>query len=467
MPEMNDLVAQTSGGQASRVAAQGNPDANADLVAQLVQNTQQQNQLAQAQKDVPNLGDHLKSPEGIAAILSMLAGVSTGDQQIGDAATGFAGGFMEQRQSESAQQSATIAKAQADTQKMLEANKQRLSTMITSRPELFVDPETGKSVVDPRLLGYASTGFMLPVDPGAAHALATQTANQKTMVQVGTKLMLEGDTPEKRRQGGVIMRTAMGLDLSDEFFDAIAGQDETKRWETLLGNDNIDTASGLRAWTFATQNGRNMADPEVIGMLLPGTGDTSGKYTIQDKTLDLVGEFTKIMGTADGTLQNAPLSDQVDFAFAGREGDIALMKKHFLGDDAFGSGINGNQMLNMLQSSGQMLTMMFMMAPDSSFLKNMGIEQPEDIWKVVGKLSDSAIAYAQDAQAAQTSQNVGLKINQLATSMRDQDPKLSFGASSNMAAVEVQKLREKHTTPSGQFDLRAFNADVTKLIVGE
>jgi len=460
---MDDKVAQTSGSQPDRVAALApDPTPTQDLVAQLVQMQKSQDSLAQQQTDLPSMGDQLKSPAGIASLLAALGGAATGDANLAVGGAGVLEGFMGQSGAQTDQRRGAIQSAQQQTQKILDANRQRLSTMITSRPDLFIDPVTEESVIDPRVLGYAATGFMIPVNVGTSHHLAKQTATQRLTLEMGTKLMLDGDTPEKRRQGGVIVSNTLGLGLDDQFFETIAGQDDASRWSIMLSRDSLDPVSVLAAWSFASQNGRQMGNPEVIGML---RGSKKGsKLTIEDHTLGLIGEFDKIMGEAEGALQNEPLEAQLEYAFENRAGDLATMKKHFLGTDAFGTGVNGSQMLSMMRSTGEMLTMMYLIQPDMPWLKQMEINNVDDIWKKVGGMSDSALAYVRQAQADAAGVNIGMKTAQLRGMLLKDDPTMDFGKAASDAARMVQEAKTSSSSAGGSLDIEAFNAKIDSLM---
>jgi len=65
--------------------------------------------------------------------------------------------------------------------------------MLTTRPELFIDAQTGESVVDPRLLGFAATGFIIPIDPAVNYHLKQKTARAEALTKNGMELILKGD----------------------------------------------------------------------------------------------------------------------------------------------------------------------------------------------------------------------------------------------------------------------------------
>lgn len=464
MPDkLDSLVKSNSGSMPSRQSAGGfDQQATKDLLDQLVSNQDRIDKLLEARNNVPGAGSALKSLPGILAMLGTGAAAASGAP---DAGASLMNGFIGQVEQKQAAEQERIDAVRDDTMKLLEANRQRLTTMLTNRPELFIDDKTGMSMVDPRALMYAATGMAMPIDPGINYRLQKQTDRVRTMVEVGTNMILNGDTPDKRRQGGAMVDNALGLDLGPDFYDAIVGMDESNAWISVLTNNNLDTNASLHAWTYARQNGLPMADPTVIGMLAPAT-DTGagGKFTIEDKELALLGELNKFGQAAGPDFAMLPLEDQIDLAFGERTGDVSLLKQRLMGNDAFGTGLSGDNVLASLNMSAQFLTTLYSLPQFRPVLEKMGITSPMQIWSNngVGGLAASTIKAAQNATRDAFAQKYGYSIRRVAqTFTGDMD-----GPTRMAKAIEiVNAIRDKATSQaSGQVDVDAFIKGVNEYV---
>lgn len=462
---LDSLVSQNSGSQPSRAAASGQTqESTNDLLNQLVSMQSKIDQLRQARAEVPSPTSQLTSLPGLLSLLAAGGATAAGAPEAG---AGVLKGFMAQAGAQQADEQAQLDAQRKETIDLLESNRQRLTTMLTNRPEMFVDSETGDPLVDPRVLMHASTGFMMPINPGINHRLAKQTEHTRQLVALGADLILRGDTPEKRRRGGMLINTALGLNLDDTFFADIATMDETSAWEAIVGNRNLDTISSLAAWKYASENGLRLADPKVISMLAKSAIPEGGELTIDKYTLSLINKFNQAVEQMGPAVQNMSLADQIDAVFGDtNEGDGALLKRYFMGTDAFGTGLKGEQLWAMMQQAGELLKTMYTTKPDSKFLRDRGINSPDDIWseKGVGDLVSSAVAWAQIANRDAFSQGYGVQIRELAKALAAQQAKQNTTKSLAQLFTEAdgiaRKFKEEATSATGRLDVDAFNQKV-------
>lgn len=467
---LDKLVSANSGSQPNRTAATASNQENTqDLLNQLVQGQKQIQDLYKTQQEVPGVGDKLGSLQGILALLGAGGAAAAGAPEAG---AGLLQGFVGQVQQGQAAEQARIGAQREEAMTLLEANKQRLTTMLTNRPEMFVDEE-GNSLVDPRVLMYASTGMMMPINPGINYKLSKQTDKTKFMVETGATLMLQGDTPAKRKQGATMINKALGLQLDDQFFVDIAGMDETSAWDSLLGKKELDTVATLHAWEYARQNGLSLQDPKIISMLSKSAEPAGGPTSIDEYELNRLGYFNKQVEAMGPAVQAMGLMDQLDVVFGGTmEGDAALLKRLFAGTDAFNTGLSGQYMANILLNAGQLLTSVWTASNGQSpWLKKMGINTVEDIYssKGVGAIVDSAVAWSQQAMSDAFAQNQGISIRMIAERVATDYEDVTLGSAFEAAAQIMEKIKAMPdvTSTTGRVDVDAFNKKVQAYVDGE
>lgn len=334
-PTLTDQVAGVSGPYQDRVAQIGlnnQSQANLDLINQLTQMNQQYAQLEKNQQDLAaqpdaNLGEDLRSTEGIVALLGALLGggiaASQGSGQGVEAAgsalqsyIGTRGSMVDQYNQSLATKREQAAQMTEQSQEMLNQQRQRLITLLQSQPDMFLDPETGQPAVDPRLLGYASTGYMLPVNPWTNHALKNRTRMQEEMIAFGKKLFLEGDTAETRAQGLRVLGQSMGVQWSDAMYRVAASGNERDAYLQLIEDNYFTPDSIFGAMLKGQQEGKSIV--EVFDMFVPELGaDETGRKTIPQAQLDALAELARRM-EANPHLFNPELTfdDRVREAFA-------------------------------------------------------------------------------------------------------------------------------------------------------
>lgn len=469
MPSLNDLTAGTSGGYPDRVAALGKAeDPNTALVQQLADLQMKQMQLKKASADVPGTGDHLKSLPGVLAMLGTGAATAFGGGAGADLGTSLMKGFVGGAQNAEAEQQALISGQMKQTQDIIAGQQQRLSTLLQSRPEMFIDPETGESLIDPRLLGFAATGYMMPINPGVNYRLTKQTESEKRMVDMGISLMKDGDTAEKRRQGALIVDKALDLRLGPEFYEAMMGQDDRSSWNSIFSNDNIDLNSAFEARIYALTNNLTLDDPGVVGMLRKSAGDGT-PMTMDKYTVSLIARHNERMASADPSLLNLPIEEQIKYTMGDAPGDAAALIKFYLGQDAFGSNVPGSVIVNAAARDSELARMMFKFDPNNAIFVKAGITNESQIWShSLGNMQGVVADYQRGLQEASI-QNYGLKLADVTGAFLLKNPAFTEGDASAAAYAALEEIRKDPNVTSpltGITNVKLFNERVDALLKG-
>lgn len=458
---LDKLVSQNSGSQPDRAAASVDTLATQDLIDQIVTNQSKMDSLKQQQADVPGTSDFLRSLPGILTMLGIGGAAAAGQ---GEAAAGFGQGLLGQIGADQKREQKLIGDDRKETLKILQGNQQRLSTMLNSRPEIFVDQE-GNSLVDSRVLMYAATGYAMPINPGINYKLSKQNARTRQVLGVATKLLTSGD-PLKAKQGGLLVESAIGTKLGDQFFKDIMAMDETERWNAMLGKANLDPLSVLSAWTYSIQNGKPMADVDVLGMIHAKV--TPAKpLKMEDAVLTLAGEFNQRVVDGGPAVQNMPFNDQIDYVFGNtREGDAAVFRKFFMGTNVYETGLSGQSLLSMVVNAGDVISSVYRMQPNSPWLKQQGINSPEDIYssKGVGAVLESGVAWAEEALADNTAQNYGIRLQDIVERLRVDNPDVTEASLAEYGNTKLNEFKAKATSATGRVDVDAFNRMVQEYV---
>lgn len=480
MAKLDELVGQLSGGQPDRIAAlappsgggggggtppPANQEATTDLLNQLFA-TQQKIEKMGEQKP-QGVTDQLTSLPGILSLLAAGGSAAFGGQAGMEGGAALINSLVGGMQGNKAGEQAQINADRGEMMGLLEAQRQRLSTMLTNRPEMFIDSATGEPLVDPRVLMVAATGMSIPVNPAVNYNLTKQTQATKIAVDMGMNLALNGDTPQKVEQGVMIVDNALNLNLSPEFYTALMGQDERGQIDSLLRNPGLDTGSILSMWQYIRATpGKSLRDADVIGMITPSinTDAAGGKLTIPDRVLQLTQEYSKVLAAAGPATQNLSFEETIDFVWGGdRAGDAALFKNHFMGKDAFNSGLHGKQILDMMIANGQADIMLYSMYPDMPYFKQKGITSADDLWKLQSDSVSSGVRHMQNAATDLFAQNRGNALRNIGEKIYQLNPDLDFAAvmvESNTVLLDLVK----QATVNGRVDAETFNTLVTKFI---
>jgi hypothetical protein len=462
---LNELTAENSGSYPDRIAAQApSADAtaaNTELVNQLIALQKKQNDLNEAKPK--SVGDRLTSLPGIlallgggtAAALGGEAGQSIGAGLIGTAVGGAISGKKDDE--------ASLAAAQKATNEEIDKQRTRLTTLLQSRPEMFIDPVTEESLIDPRLIGYAATGLMLPINPAMNNYLAKQTAGQKARVDLGMDLLKTGDTPAKRRQGAVILDHALKLNLGADFYMNAAGSDERTLWNSLHANPKLDEQHTLEAHVYALTHGLSLDDPSVIGMLAP-VDPRSTPMTMDSKILELGNYFNKRIREAGPAIQQLGWEEQVDWVFKGeRSGDALLFRKFLAGTTGFNSGVSGSTLIGIAQRMADLKCMLFDIDPTADMFVKAGITSKEQILNnSMNEVQTLSGAYLQGQEDAAT-QNYGLKLQHVQGKLATEHPEWDEYMVNARSVAELERIKAA-CTEAGTFDVKKFNTMVSEYL---
>lgn len=266
-PSLNDLVAQVSGGQNDRVAqiGAGQQPAAMDLISQLVSLNQEQQKLHET--DPRTMQDEMSSTPGIAALLASLgagvAGALTGGEQgeqLLKAGGGFLGGYKQQRGQEVAASNEQLAAETANIDDLINQQRQRLTVLLQAQPEMFVDPNTMEPVVDPRLIGYAATGTLMPINPVANFKLKNRLNTAEQMIALGQEWVMNAESPEQRRRGLTLIGEGLEVNFDDEVYNAVEAGNEQGVLRTVISKGYFTDESVLRAQAKAYEQGGSLLD---------------------------------------------------------------------------------------------------------------------------------------------------------------------------------------------------------------
>jgi len=510
---LTDMVQQVSGGFGDRVAQAGDPQAaSMDLVSQLIEMQSQQAQLQQNQDQMlamPMMSPSTEVPQSvpgqsplIPTLLALLGGgiaAATGSGQgLEAAATGletylaakkakeddWMQGQMNAVEQETARaesynkhlrhQQDTAIELNTQAMNALDKKRQRLLSLMQTNLDAFVDPDTGKPVVDPRLLMWGATGYRIPINPLAKRELDQRTSRQEKMIEMGIDWINDADTPMQRVAGLSLIGRAMDVEWSDEMYKLAETGNEREVWLQLLTDDTFTGDSVMFAWSRAILEGKSVH--EVVGSLVKTPPEAGDKIdTIPKAELAAMGELAKRI-QANPVLQDPDLSfnELVMEAFPDQ---VDVQNRTLLLDRWGAEGVSAELVANQMRSS--MATIMTLNefiqgGVPQKYLDPYGISREDPDW--VAKL---AIAHTQhiapalsglEQQAADKS-ITGLR-SELEASLLERragddtlpgSPILQKFTPRQIRAFALKtvlEMRSDSDTASGLFDYNAFLAKV-------
>jgi len=466
----DDAVAKVSGSQPDRVAAMGTsgvqvPDLT-DLVDKLTKSVEQQNKLQQIKAEAPTAKSGLTSLPGILSLLTAATGAATGNENLFAAGAGGVEGSIA-----GAEQTGQTQRASADA--AIEALRQeqdqlhgRVTNLLTSQPGLFVNPMTGESVIDKRLLGYLATGEMIPIDPGANFQVQRQKYILEKKYSLGLDMMTNGDTEEERRMGAVIINESLRLGYSPEQIQAMAQQAPEIVFNNLIENPNLDPFSVLDAQQYVLENpGKSLADPDVFSLLRPKktAGKSLTKTEADQKMLD---DYSKRLRDAGPEIRSMSFADQISALYADDPGRGDQIRKYFAGVNAFMVNIDPADLMSarnaqIVKLSGTWSNMVSAGMDPATMppFRGMGINSMDDIIRYVDDNTDSIIGNLQEKAQFDLSGVRGQKIGQLSQIMG------RVGIPDPMkAAIESIDLAVKAATVNGVLDTKKFIEEADRQI---
>lgn len=470
VPGLTDLVAKNSGAQPDRVAALSEPSsASTDLLAQLTDLHNQQVALAKSKEEVPTMRDDLLSPEGIMSMLGMIGGAASGSRDLAAGGAGLMKGFMGQGRGEAAQQMSSIQESEAALTQAMDAKRRQLTTMLQTRPEMFIDPETGKSIVDPRLLGMAATGYMIPINPAVNYTLQQKSLKKNTMIELGLREATTGDTPERRQAGVQILENAIGVKFPQDVLDAFASQDDWAIWEALLRMPGLLTANTLAAMNHWMENPdlSIRTSPILVGMLEPDITVSAGgtKYTVEDHYLQLLATWSQAYSINPGAYEGMSDTEQIDAIFGASPGDQALLKSKLDKDDPFGVGISTKDFQATIQSLGEWMFKFWELSEGKSkFFTDRGITSTEDLWNHATRIAVEMLPILEQVIKDNGSINRGRAMALMTDFYAGPDPTLGgYAIAASQARNKLDALVAEFTEDS-VFNVEGFNRAVLEFI---
>lgn len=234
----------------------------ARLLSQMISQLQNQEQ--------PGLLQRLLSPQGIAgAAATGLAGALGGGEAALGVGVGALGGLQqleEARRSAADEAIGTLSEQRDKALDRLEKAQNRISTLLQSNPDLFADPLTGESTIDPNLLGLLATGEDIRLDPTTRRKLARRDEMwQRRDQHFRDALEATDSLPDAR----VLTRgwlANMDWQASDEVVEALAQAMGTEEFDATLLNMYLDWGgvSGIQALIRSRELGLSLEDPEIM-----------------------------------------------------------------------------------------------------------------------------------------------------------------------------------------------------------
>lgn len=462
---MNDKVAQVSGGAMDRVAAigQAQTPASVDLINQLVQLQGQQQQLQQQQ--APNMQQEMLSLPGLLAMLGGGAAAAFGDEETAQGATGFLEGFMGARQGVVQQAQQSQAAQQAQLTQAIDQQRARLIQLLQAQPDMFIEPATGQPAVDPRLLGYAATGYMIPIDPTANAAMKGRLRSQEERFKLGKEMFLKGDTADMRAQGLEMIGAAHGISWSDEMYRVAATGNEQDAYMQVMNEGYFTPTSVFQAMLHAQQNGMSIV--EVADMFVKDVDrdEAGGVLTLPQATLVALTEYGERLA-ANPQLNDPSLSftEKVELAFP-EAGDA---KQRTLLIDRFGeSGISPELLARQMESSLSIIMTLENMGklPDS-MVEAHGISKTDPEWatKLAVKFTEHMGPALKSLNTQEAARNVVTARQGLSASLMA-NPTLSKYGRDQVDAFTLHValgLRAEYTDANGVLDYQKFDEDMQK-----
>lgn len=464
-PTMDDKVSQVSGGQADRVAAAGasNTPASTDLINQLVQLQGQQEQLQQAPQ--ASMQKELTSLPGILALLGGGTAMALGGQGTQEGGAAFLNAFMGQRQGAVQAHNQGLAAQKAALNESINQQRTRLTTLLQTQPDMFIDPVTGAPAVDPRLLGYAATGMMLPIDPTTNHALKNRLKTREEQFELGKKMFTDGDTADVRIRGLDMIGAAHGIKWNDQFYQVAATGNEQAMYEHMMQEGYFTPTSVLQAMLYAQQNGLSLVEVADTFVADKTRGLSSGgRPTMASAQLEALDLYAQRL--AMNPEYNDPALSQEDrwalaFPAAGDQKYVELLRKGFTE-----GGISSETMMRQLNSNMAIIGTLESMGGGvpESFLKPHGLTKDTPDWqsKLAVKLTQWSVPAMAGLDRQQAQTNTVTARDELLPSLLRVPEIAAFGEGEVRRAALLAVLAAKKAN-SGEFgvlDREAFAAEL-------
>jgi hypothetical protein len=459
-PTLQDLLsnADTLGGSFGEAAAIG-----------------EQIQQLQETED-PNILQQLTSPGGLATILAAgLAATQGGGEAALAVGAGGLGALQKKVATGREVRATAIENLQDQRDKALERQDktfQRFNTLMTSNPDLFVDPETGEPVAPPKVLGFLATGSSaISINPHTRRLANERQERWEKMFNLYESRLEETSSLEDAR---VLTKAIFNIsdwpDPPDAVVDGIARS---------VGTDDLDAAvirtvldfsgsSGLDALQQKFENGWSFSDSRFWKMLkwMP-QGD--GKITTNDVFINLVDEMNRVSKDpanreAIGKIKEESVGDpalemhlMAKLAFPNRKGDQDLYLDEANAGDP--------QTLKVLQNQYNRVRDIFdlvMLQTDVKAMSEFEGKSPEQRAKLFYEMAlQDTKAFKDGARINDGLQDTILG-NQVAGRFQSE---LGLSRSTSMKVTNriIADANVVATQPDGTFDRPKFEAEVERL----
>ena len=296
-PRLTDLGIESetaTGQQGAEAPFQANPR----LMNLMRQNVDVTSRLGTAREAEPKgVLDRLTSTGGLATagvgILSSLFGAP----EVGvPLLQGLLQGVTQATQDEKQGMLDTIS----GLQKELKDQQQRVTTLLQSQPELFLD-SMGENMVDPEFLGLLS-GLPISISPASKGKIQSRSETQKRSISVWTDLLKQAETPNQKFAAAQGLSEAADLDMTEaQLATFLEATDEASLINMFLDSADVNTV--LSAALAAQTNDASILDPPYLAMIA-GKPKTPSSYSDEKNrmTLQYWKQFEEWRKTPQGML---------------------------------------------------------------------------------------------------------------------------------------------------------------------
>lgn len=432
MAELTDRIGQVSGGQADRVAQIGmaNQPSGLDLINQLMQLNQEQATANERVANPATLHDEMRSAPGLAAILGSLVaggigatvGGDTG-QQLLEAGSGLMEGYAGQRSQVVASSNEAAAAQKATLDEAINQQRNRLTMLLQAQPDLFIDAETGQPVVHPMMIGFASTGTFIPINPVSNHTLLNRAKIRQELIDFGRELVATGTTPELRRKGLRLIGEGTEVEFSEEFYGLVSSGNERDILMQLLRDDTYTETSLFQAQVAAQQSGKSLLEVAELFVKKPQALD-GYKMTLADEQLQALREYSRRL-EQNPHINDATLSmdEKLQFLFSEPKDAyyLTLLRDKYVED------VSPSAIMSMVASNTMLIRTINELPGGQGLLQKTaekhGVDYTDADWQhqLSVKLAEAGLPAMQTIQRQQRVENTGVMAIEIRNSIRGVD----------------------------------------------
>jgi len=294
----------------------------------------------------PSLIDRLQSLGGLATILGT-AGLAASGNAGGAAAFGLGGvsglqGAGAEEQEAKANAIESLQKQRDDALDRGDKAMNRISNLVISNADLFVDPETGEPTISEELLGFLATGEQLRLSPSSRRKLNRADELTETRLELLQTSLEKETTVAGARE---TLKTMFGMlewsDPPEALVDTMAkslGTPEMNKAVLDMYRDH-GGISGIEAFIRSKELGLSLTDPKILRMVDWKEEESDKLKPAEVEKLEVLkmdkelNDYAKDPANKEairkirqnsGNDEIAYINELVNTVFAGRAGDIAL-----------------------------------------------------------------------------------------------------------------------------------------------